>query len=177
MMAAPQQPEKHVSAGRYSARRAFCAVLGKSDDECAAYTQQLTHQPDRAQSDGILQPHAQHRLRRELCYHQIPRNSDDLHGMYAENVQRMAAHRFQKVHDGAMAAAEPHEQPDEKQACSTVQKDAQRPQRPLGQRDAVGGAGSKSAYGNECCGGQQPGKDFGRQGLVQQMLLLARKPI
>ena len=30
-----------------------------------------------------------------------------------------------------------------KQACSTVQKDAQRPQRPLGQRDAVGGAGSK----------------------------------
>ena len=95
--------------------------------------------------------------------------------MYAENVQRTAAHRFQKVHNGAMAAAEPHEQPDEKQACSTIQKDAQRPQRPLGQRDAVGGAGSKSAYGNECCGGQQPGKDLGRQGLVQQMLLFGKE--
>ena len=110
----------------HGGRSALCRE--KSDDECAAYTQQLTHQPDRAQSDGILQPHAQYRLRRELCYHQIPRNSDDLHGMYAENVQRTAAHRFQKVHDGAMAMAEPHEQPDEKQACSTVQKDAQRPQ-------------------------------------------------
>ena len=40
---------------------------------------------------------------------------------------------------------------------------------------AVGGAGSKSAYGNECCGGQQPGKDFGRQGLVQQMLLFGKE--
>ena len=93
--------------------RALAPCREKPDDECTACTQQLTHQPDGAQSDGVLQPHAQHRPVRKSGYHQIPGDGDDLHGMYTENVERASAHRLQKAHDEAVEMAEPHEQPDE----------------------------------------------------------------
>ena len=85
------------------------------DDQIPPPLQQGTDQPDGAQRKDVLQADAQNRAVGVFGSEQIPRNGNQLHRMYAEDVQGTAADGLEKAHQRVAALAPAQKQPDKQQ--------------------------------------------------------------
>ena len=104
--------------------------------------------------------------------HQIPRDGRELHGVDAEDVERAAAHRLDEMGDGVVQQPlHLHEEQDEAEAADGVQKNAEGPQHPLAEGNAVRFARDDDADADDDRRAQNARNGKGLEALFKQLLL------
>ena len=110
-----------------------------------------------------------------LCSHQIPRDGRQLHSVDAEDEERAPAHPLDGMGDGAVHPALPFQkEPDDAVAHCAIQQDAQRPHRPLTQRNAVGALGQQNARDDAQRGHDKSGSGSAGKGSFEKAALLGQ---